>query len=455
MPSRLRVLVALLLVSIVALAARTPAASDDRPRLLFISIDGLMPSTYTSAGPAKIPTLRRVMAQGVYADGVIGVMPTLTYPSHTTLVTGVPPAIHGIYDNRIADPEGTSNMAWYWYARELRVPTLATAAHAASLRAGAVSWPVSVGLDIDYNVPEFWRSNHPESLTLLRALSSPPDIIDAAEIARGERFPWPQADRERTDMAKFIIRAHHPHVMLVHLFDTDSAAHDYGPGSPEVLAATERVDGYVGELLDTLRVAGLADRTHVAIVSDHGFLPTTTNLNVNYAFAREGLLTVNERGRVTSWQAYFHPAGGAGFIYLQNPHDAALRDRVMKILETLARDPANGLRKIFTREELDRMGSHPDASLAIDVQDGFYTSGGTEALLSPDLNKGGHGYDPTRPALRASFIGAGPAIAKRGSLGTIRMTQIAPTFARILGVGLSPLADQALTLGKNDAQQNR
>jgi predicted AlkP superfamily pyrophosphatase or phosphodiesterase len=308
----------------------------------------------------------------------------------------------------------------------------------------AVSWPVSVGLDIDYNVPEFWRSNHPETITLLRALSTPRQIIDAAEIWRGRPFEWPQSDRHRTDMTKFLIMTYQPHLMMVHLFDTDTAQHKAGPQSPEALQTLEVVDGYVAEILNTLTEAGVADRTNVAIVSDHGFLPTTHLLQVNAALKDAGLLTVNERGEITSWQAYCHPSGGSAYVYLKNPQDAALLTRVSQLLQTLQADPANGIRKIFTKEDLDRIGSHPDASLAFDVVDGFYTGGGTNALLGTPPDKGGHGFDPTRPALHASFIGRGPAFTRRGSIGIVRMTQIAPTLARILGVGLAPQADTGL-----------
>lgn len=419
-------------------------ADQPRPRLVVISIDGMMPSRYMSAGPARLPTLRRLMREGVYAEGVVGVMPSSTYPSHTTLITGVPPAVHGIYDNRIPDPEGQANGAWYWYSREIKVQTLPTTAHARGLRVAAVSWPVSVGLDIDYNVPEFWRSNHPETITLLRALSTPRNIIDAAEIWRGKPFEWPQTDKHRTDFAKFLIRTYQPELVMVHLVETDSAQHDYGPGSDEALQAHERVDGYVGEILDALKDAGLAETTNVAIVSDHGFLPISKQLQLNTAFKDAGLLTVDARGSITAWQAYAHPSGGSAYIYLKDGHDAALASRVHELLQKLQADPANGIRTLFTKEELASIGSHPDASFAVDMADGYYAGAGTAELLGVPGSKGGHGFDPTRPALHASFIASGPAFTRRGSVGIVRMTQIAPTLARVLGVGLAPEADKAL-----------
>jgi predicted AlkP superfamily pyrophosphatase or phosphodiesterase len=435
-------LVAAALLAVVFVSIR----ADEPPRLVLISIDGLMPSQYLTDGPAKIPTLRRLMSAGIHADGVVGVLPSVTYPSHTSLITGVPPAVHGIVDNRIVDPEGRSNGGWFWYARDIRVPTLAMAARARGLRAGAVSWPATIGMDLDYVVPEFFRSGHPESLSMLRALSWPRDLIDAAAISRGRPFGWPPTDRDRADLAIHILRTHHPHVLLLHLLQHDGTQHGFGPGSPESLEALEQIDGYVADVLDALQHAGLREQTHVAIVSDHGFLALQHLVQPNAAFKREGLIVTSPRGAITSWQAYFHSSGGSGFVYLNDPADAVMRDRVFGLLKQLQADPANGIRQVWTRAELDTLGAHPEAAFGLDVVDGFYTGSGHDALVTESTTRGGHGFDPSRPALHASFLLSGPSVTRRGSVGTIRLTQVAPTLAGILGVGLSPKADEAVVI---------
>lgn len=435
------ILVAAALVSVVPSGAQT-----DTPAVVMISIDGLMPSRYTGNDGANIPRLRKLKQDGAWADGVVGVLPTVTYPSHTTLVTGVRPAVHGIIDNRILDPEGRSNAAWYWYARQIQAPTIVGVARARGLRAGAVSWPVTVGLDADYVVPEFWRSSHPESLILLKAMSRPDDLLDTIEIAEGHPFGWPQNDRHRTTIATYLLRTRRPDVLLLHLIELDGAQHTYGPGTPEATKTLETIDGYVGEIVDAIAQAGMAARTHVVIVSDHGFLPLQHMLQPNAALKQEGLLTVNDHGAITDWKAYFHSSGGSGFLYLKDRNDTATRDRVAKLLQTLKMNPANGIRVVWTREDLDKAGAHPEAAFGLDVVNGFYTGGGYDALVKPSPSKGGHGFAPDRTELHAAFIVTGPKLAKRGSVGVIRMTQIAPTLARLLEVGLSPKADQPLAV---------
>lgn len=190
-----------------ALAAGPLAADDPAgvvmpgPRIVLLSIDGLSPASYRDPDSfgLSIPNLRDLVRTGASASGVPGVLPTVTYPSHTTIVTGVPPRVHGILGNRIFDPEGRSNGAWHWYADEIRVPTLATAAYGKGLLVGSVFWPVTLGLEVDALVPEFWRSgsSHPADLELLRALSSQ-GLVDEVEAALGHPLAYPLTDAERT-----------------------------------------------------------------------------------------------------------------------------------------------------------------------------------------------------------------------------------------------------------------
>jgi predicted AlkP superfamily pyrophosphatase or phosphodiesterase len=431
------------------LVALTFVSAQERvPHVVMISIDGLRPKLYTEAGPARIPTLRRLMQEGVWARGVTGVLPTVTYPSHTTLITGVLPATHGVVDNRILDPENLSREAWFWYSSAIRVVTLPGAVRARGLSAAAVSWPVTVGMDLDYNVPEILRSRHRENLNLMAALSSPPRVLDAYSGATGRPLAWPPTDADRGGLAAWLMRTFQPHLLLLHIVDSDSDAHEYGPDSPEALAAVERADAEVARVLEAVNQAGLTERTDVVIVSDHGFVPVTEQLQPNFVFKREGLLTTSERGQVSSWDAYFHSSGGAGFVYLKRPDDQSLATRVAALLQQLARDPANGIDKVWTRAELRHAGAHPDASFGLTMKPGFYTGFGHDALLVPTTSKGGHGFDPALPELKASLIMAGPDVPRAGDLGVVPMTRVAPTIAKWFDVQLSPEADRPLELGR-------
>ncbi|HXP64316.1 MAG TPA: alkaline phosphatase family protein, partial [Steroidobacteraceae bacterium] len=115
-------LCALLCLGMHASIANEPAG----PMVLLISVDGMKPEAILDAQShgLQVPNLRAFMSDGAFATRVRGVLPTLTYPSHTTLLTGASPARHGIIDNTTFDPFLKNAQGWYWYAEDIKVPTL-------------------------------------------------------------------------------------------------------------------------------------------------------------------------------------------------------------------------------------------------------------------------------------------------------------------------------------------
>ena len=145
--------------AIAALLAATPALLLAAPAgahpVLMVSIDGLRPGDVVEANQRGIaaPHLTEFLTRGTYATGVRNVLPTLTYPNHTTLITGVWPAQHGIYGNATFDPTRANMGGWYWYYSDIKVPTLWSAVKDHGGNVASVSWPVSVGAPVDENIP--------------------------------------------------------------------------------------------------------------------------------------------------------------------------------------------------------------------------------------------------------------------------------------------------------------
>ncbi len=175
--------IARILGILIVLSASVLQAKDAPGKVLvLISVDGLRPDYVTAADEhgAKVPNLRKMMKEGAYAEGVTGVIATVTYPSHTTLVTGVWPAQHGIWANTTFDPLQKNYQGWYWYAEDIRVPTLWDAARQAGWTTASIQWPVTVGAKITWDIPEVWRAATPEDAKLVRALTTPGLMAEAA-----------------------------------------------------------------------------------------------------------------------------------------------------------------------------------------------------------------------------------------------------------------------------------
>lgn len=439
MPRRL---LACLAIAAALLAGVVSCAQPRRPRLLLISIDGLMPSSYL-APEFRATTLRRLAARGAWATGVTGVWPTNTKPSHTSLVTGVPPGVHGIVDNSVLDPEEQSNEAFSWFARDIKVRTLAGAARAAGLTTALVMWPVSVGLDADYLVPTFDWQSHPGDLKLLRALSTP-RLLDDFERAIGVPFAWPPTDLQRADLATFIARTHRPDVLLLYFGTLDAYQHTYGPGAEMTDSELRAIDGLLDRMLTSLESQKLLDDTFVAVVSDHGFVNVDHAVAPNATLRQNGLIETDSGGRITRWQAFSLGTGGSSLVYLRDPSDRHLLARVRGILDSLAADARSGIDRILSRDELVAVGADPEAAFGIAMRLGYSLSEEMGTVFGPPYIRAMHGYPPSHPEMNASFIITGPGLTGKGDIGIVRMTQIAPTLARLLGISLSPKADSPI-----------
>jgi predicted AlkP superfamily pyrophosphatase or phosphodiesterase len=124
--------------------------------VIVISIDGMMPEVYTNPDRLglRIPNLREMAQAGYASQGATGVFPTVTYPSHTSMMTGVAPAVHGILANTPLDPFDKNRGGWYYYTEQIRVPTLWQVVKQAGGTTAAIGWPVTVGANFDINIPE-------------------------------------------------------------------------------------------------------------------------------------------------------------------------------------------------------------------------------------------------------------------------------------------------------------
>src|SRR5215510_7426761 len=133
--------------------------------VVVISIDG-MDQRYLSDRDKlglKIPNLRRLIRQGQWSAGVVGVVPTVTWPSHTTMITGLDPAQHGILNNLRPAHEGGD---YYWSVNLLRTTTLLERAHEVGLKTATITWPVTVDAVSDFNLPEFFGKRRGGSMDL-------------------------------------------------------------------------------------------------------------------------------------------------------------------------------------------------------------------------------------------------------------------------------------------------
>ncbi|MET0391038.1 MAG: ectonucleotide pyrophosphatase/phosphodiesterase, partial [Polyangiales bacterium] len=416
---------------------RTP--SGPIKHVVVVTVDGLVPDSYLhpDAHGLKVPTLRRLVADGAYSEGALSTFPSVTYPAHTSIATGVNPGRHGIVSNRSFDPLELNREAWFWYAEDLKVKPLWQVAHDVGYRTALINWPVTVGARANWLWTEIWRAKHPEDLKLIHALSTPglARRVEHSFPGHAQRaVPPDNTDESGVDIAARVFQEGAPTLLFLHIHQVDGSQHKHGLWSEEAKAAIEGADQQLGRLFKIVERAQLAATTAFVIASDHGFADVTRQVNPGALLREAGLVELDPNGKVLTWHASAVPSGGTTYLYVnESSPDAA--DRVSQLFERKASEAGSGIARVLKPADIAALGGDPKATLALEAELGVIFGSGYQTYEGTPLNRAAHGYSPQRPEMRASLLVIGPTI-KRGVVPDARLVDIAPTIASWLALPL-------------------
>jgi len=412
--------------------------------VILISIDGLHPDMYLDKS-WPTPNLQYLMKQGTYADRCLSVFPAYTHPSHAAMLTGALPARSGIAFNQ---PKN-SNGEWNWYYNEIKAPTIWEALKKQGMTTAAIMWPNTVDGPITYNLSEIWDVDHPDDrATTVRQHAIPKGIYEEIEQnATGKldstsmNDSYFSLDENAGRMAAYIFKTYKPSFLALHFACVDGKEHDDGRDADSVRLAIESNDRAIGDVLQAVDQSGLKESTAIIIIGDHGF-------STIHSVMRPNLL-------IKELPVRFIAAGGSAFLYnvvsKTKMDKASIIKAVTDSLDKLSKDQRKQFR-IINRKELDKMGADSSAVLAIAAIPGLVFSGSThagqiknygpgtlirqskyEGLFTPTTG-GHHGYDPNLPDMWTGFIAAGAGFNKGGHIKEIRVVDLSPLIAKLLGI---------------------
>ena len=205
--------------------------------------------------------------------------------------------------------------------------------------------------------------------------------------------------------------------------------------SAEAIAAIETADRQLARLLDQLATVQLLSASALVVASDHGFRAVTRQLHLGALLRAEGLVTLDESGRVTDYRAYALSNGGAAYVYLRESSDSDTAARVRTLFTTRAGVPGSGIARVFDTAQIRELGGDERALLALEAEHGAYFGAGYVEYETKPANAATHGYAPEHADMKASLLWLGPGLP-RGVLRDTRLIDVAPTVARWLGVSL-------------------
>eukprot|EP01035_Chromulina_nebulosa_P009175 gene9175-12392_t len=288
----------------VALAAPSDAraANPDR-HVVLISLDGF-PAYMWRDQTLALPNLRQLAAAGVVADAMTIANPAITWPNHTTLVTGVYPQKHGVlfngYVTRLGPGKPIKNEQWVDKAKLVRVPTVYDAAFHAGLttaeidwvaitRPGTINWSFAEIVDPTSVLPREMVAAGVATQQEILAVAEKKPVV-GTNVEPPKRLNAAERDELWTRAASFVFTQHKPNLLMFHPLNTDGQHHRYGPRSPEGRTALELADQFVGTLVKTIDASGRRAQTSIIVTTDHGFKKVDKYLYANVALKKAGLL---------------------------------------------------------------------------------------------------------------------------------------------------------------------
>lgn len=349
-------------------------------KLIILSIDGF-PAYYLDHPEVmeKLPNLSNLFSKSM-GGRIQTINPSVTYASHTSMITGQDPGIHGIEGNTPIDPFDQEDGAWLWYYDDIKVDSLIDIAKREKASIANVYWPVTVGAPIQWNIPQFWREKSKSDLKILRSLSTA-KLHREMEKKIGQPVLETTKDDTKIRTGIEIFLKYKPDLSFIYSTDVDTYHHAKGPFSEQALEKLRLTDTYVGELIQKSKLYQRNDLALI-IISDHGFTSANSICRPNKILYEMNHIKPKEK----VWNYYIKSVGGFAFLVAnKNPNSLEENDsnsqisknpenkdfqEVLKQLNNSIQENCKGVRMISSGSEFDfyREKSFPDA-LAIFLSD--------------------------------------------------------------------------------------
>lgn len=364
--------------------------------------------------------LHELLRKGTVCTQVKTVFPAITYPAHTTLITGCDPASHGIGQNMPLQPEKEPDQrAWYLDAKHIQRETLFGAVKKMGGKCASMLWPVTChDTNIRWNFPEAHTVRGENQVLKMLQCGTPAWVLmmEAVHGRQRKSAKEPHLSDYATVLACDVIKSGKPDLTAVHLIDLDDMRHHHGVDSSEAKAALQRLSERVRRIHETMQQTPGYEDALLAIVSDHGQADVNEPIEL-MALLKENGLDGAVQVQSNGMSAYLYDRGGAeqAVAWLRNHPTMA------------------GVAKIYTRRELDEMHCIEGPAYAMEAAPGVVFS---DLLPEAKMERATHGFGPGHPADNCLMAVVGQGVRAGAVLPTMPMRDVAPTLAELMGIPL-------------------
>lgn len=399
---------------------------------------------------SRLSAFQGIWGKTARVNRVKSIYPSVTYPCHTTMQTGLFPDKHGIINNE-QPIMCEKNSLWQHERSLIKGKTIFDWAKEAGLTTAAVFWPVT-GNDpsIDYLINEYWPQTKEETtLECFRNSGSSPEVIEKIvkphmAVLENHHRQHPYCDYFIMGCACSMIREFKPNLLMIHPANVDAYRHQTGLFTEKVNQALYETNGWFFELMKACEDAGILESTDFFIVSDHGQMNVNRCIAVNVKLAEAGLIEVNEDGSIRDWTAFSKGCGMSAQVYLKNPGDRAAWEKTKAVLDALCKEEVYGISRVYTTEEA-QAEEHLSGDFAFVLETDNMTTFSNEwqrplvrALDNQNYRYGRatHGFLPHKGP-QPTLFAFGPHIREGIVLENALLVDEAPTFAGALGIDMT------------------
>ncbi|KAF1360682.1 Phosphodiest-domain-containing protein [Lizonia empirigonia] len=357
------------------------------PTTILISLDGFRADfLYRNL----TPTLNQFIQEGISPKYMLPSFPSVTFPNHYTMATGLYPEAHGIVGNTFWDPflekefyytDPQRSLQPFWWGGE----PLWVTAEKQSVRTAVHMWPGSEAHIEDQQIAYVDKYNGSEVLD--RKVDRIMELLDV---------PGPQDLGAKVDVPR-------PQLIAAYVPNVDGDGHRYGPNSTEIRQTISNADAMIGGVLKGLQERNLTNIVNIVVVSDHGMATT----DISRMIQLEDLVDPAELSHIDGWPLYGLRPKDPKNLY-------SLYDKIMREhgdnpnIEIYLRENMPARYHFSNNDRIAPLWIIPKAGWAIVAKSEFDIEEGRKKgeVYHP---RGLHGYDHEHPLMRAIFVARGPA----------------------------------------------
>ncbi len=423
-----------------------------RHRLIMVSLDAV--GKRDMEFMLSLPNFSKIANNGVFCDNVQSVYPSLTYPAHTSIVTGKTPDHHRIIANTQFQPS-RNNPDWLYKKKYINGKTIVDIAKEKGYTIASLLWPVMGGANIDYNLPEVLVTRKYQTQATVCLLNGSKKYLlelQSRFSSIRDGVKQPQLDDFIMASTQYTIEKYDPDMMLIHLTDVDTNRHIHGAEGEDIKAALLRHDERLGNLMKWLSEKRPMDNTTFIVLGDHCQIATHTIVYLNKLFYDKGYLTV-KNGVIKDYKVISKTNDGSTYIYINEKYasDYDFIEELTDLLNEIKKDESLGIENIYTSEEAKELGADSNCFVMVEAKNGYYFLNEFDVLtekVSETKNHAmyaTHGYLPNKEENITFFMGMGYGLKKGVKKDSMHLWDEGPTIAKILGGHLPQADGEAVT----------